>query len=268
MEGSFLKVFLQEMTYNEVASKIEESAIVIIPVGSVEQHGLHLPLGTDLFIALEISRRVAEKTGSVVAPALWAGFSKEHMGFKGTISLERETLIRVMHDVAKSLSYHGFKKIVVLNAHGGNDAPLRSAVLDINLDSDVKVLYIGPDELFSFLPPELRSELEEKMDLHAGVFETSIINLIRPDLVRRERKSRPNVKFEGFPSFALELIKETPSLKASIFLSLLARFDEISDNGVFTLADPLNHWDEHMTENVLEEVSRKIAEIIEKWKHT
>ncbi|MBS7288865.1 MAG: creatininase family protein [Candidatus Freyarchaeota archaeon] len=263
-----MRVFLHEMTHPEVSRKAEEGAVVIIPLGSMEQHGVHLPLGTDFLIALEISRRVAEKTRSIVAPVLWVGFSKEHMAFKGTITLESETLTMVLRDVIRSLASHGFRKIIVVNAHGGNDAPVRSSVLDANLNSDADVLYVGPDELSSFLPQRLKHELEKSMDLHAGVLETSIINLVRPDLVRRSQPSKPKVKIGKHVLDVLDLAKDKPALRASILSSVLARFDELSDNGALTLSDPLSHWDASETEEALEEVAGKLAKIVEKWKLT
>lgn len=263
-----MRVFLHEMTHPEVSRKAEEGAVVIIPLGSMEQHGVHLPLGTDFFIALEISRRVAEKTGSIVAPILWVGLSKEHMAFKGTITLESGTLTMVLRDAIRSLASHGFRKIVVINAHGGNDAPLRLSVLDANLNSYADVLYVGPDEFLSLLPQRLRRELEESMDLHAGILETSIINLLRPDLVGRGQPSKPKVKIGKHVLEALELVKDKPELRASILSSVLARFDELSDNGALTLADPLNHWSASETEEALEEVAGKLAEIVGKWRLT
>ncbi|MEM1659215.1 MAG: creatininase family protein [Candidatus Jordarchaeales archaeon] len=261
-----MSVFLYEMTHVEVEQKVKEGAAVIIPMGSVEQHGVHLPLGTDVFVALEISRRVAEKTGSIIAPALWVGFSKEHMAFKGTLTLESDTLLRVVRDVVKSLASHGFRKIVVINAHGGNDAALRLAVSEVNLSLGVDALYIGPNELTSLLPPELKNQLEESMDLHAGILETSIVNLVRPDLVRRNRPSKPKVSFKRHVAESLKLAEGNPQLKSNIIASALSRFDEISDNGALTLADPLNHWSELETERALEEIASKLAVLLEKWK--
>lgn len=261
-----MSVFLHEMTHVEVERKVKEGAVVIIPMGSVEQHGVHLPLGTDVLVALEISRRVAEKTGSIVAPALWVGFSKEHMAFKGTLTLESETLLRVVRDVVKSLASHGFRKIVVINAHGGNDAALRLAVSELNMSLGVDALYIGPSELTSLLPPELQRQLEESMDLHAGILETSIVNLVRPDLVRRNVPSKPEVGFKRHVAESLKLVKDNPQVKSSIIASALSRFDEVSDNGALTLADPLNHWSKLETERALEEIASKLAALLEKWK--
>ena len=261
-----MTVFLQEMTHAEVSRKAEEGVAVIIPFGSMEQHGLHLPLGTDLLIALEISKRVAEKTGSIVAPVLWVSLSKEHMAFKGTISLESETLMKVMHDVVRSLSLHGFRRIVVINTHGGSDAALRSAALEANTNFDVSVLYIGPSEVSSLLPESIQRELEENMDIHAGVFETSVVNLVRPDLIRRDQPSKPKMNIERHVLEALNLAKGNPTLRASILSSVLAKFNELSDNGSLTLLDPLNHWGKAETEVVLEEIAEKIAEVVRKWR--
>ena len=261
-----MKVLLQEMTYPEVARKVKEGAPVIIPMGSTEQHARHLPLGTDFFIALELSKLVAEKAGCVVAPILWVGFSKEHMAFKGTITLEVETLVRVLQDAIRSLLSHGFKKIIVLNAHGGNDVILRSVVLDANLSLDVDVLYIGLDELLSLMPERYRDEVASKMDFHAGVLETSLINLIRPELVRVDEAVKPNVSLGESAMRLLEVLKGNPELTARMLASTLTRFDKLSDTGALTLADPSKPWGRQETSEALEEVAVKIKEIIDAWK--
>ena len=117
------KVWLQEMTWKEVKDRIREVDIVIIPIGSTEQHGLALPLGTDSYAAIGLAEEVATKTGVVIAPPIWFGDSAHHMAFPGTITLRPETIIKVIEDVSESLFRHGFKKIIIINGHRGANLP-------------------------------------------------------------------------------------------------------------------------------------------------
>jgi len=112
--------FLFKLTWPEVKEYLKEKDIVLFPTGSTEQHGKHLAEDNDAFTALEISKRVAEKTGVLVTPVMPFGYSPHHMGFPGSITLSFETLVAVYKEVCKSLMKHGFKKIVIMNAHGGN----------------------------------------------------------------------------------------------------------------------------------------------------
>ncbi|RKX99981.1 creatininase family protein, partial [Candidatus Poribacteria bacterium] len=105
-------------TWEEVKEANVE--IAILPIGSIEQHGRHLPLGTDWLIADRLARELGERLNAYVLPALPYGNSQEHMGFPGTIPLRPQTLALVIEDIILSLRHHGIKKVVVLSTHGGN----------------------------------------------------------------------------------------------------------------------------------------------------
>src|SRR5918999_1234050 len=102
----------------------ERSDIVLIPIGSCEQHGAHLPLGTDTITALEVARRAAVKAQVPYAPPFWAGYSPQHMretaSGVGTITLRASTLNEALYDIARSLIHHGWNKLVFVNGHGSN----------------------------------------------------------------------------------------------------------------------------------------------------
>lgn len=114
------EVLLHKLTWPEVKEYLRSNDIILLPTGSTEQHGKHLALDNDAFTALEISKKVAERTGVLVAPAVPFGYSPHHMGFPGTITIPFETLVNLYKEICKSLLRHGFKKIVIMNAHGGN----------------------------------------------------------------------------------------------------------------------------------------------------
>src|SRR5579872_3500467 len=112
------------MTWSEVATRIEQGSIVIVPTGSTEQHAI-LPLKTDILAATEIAKRAAQKATAagahvVIAPPIPFGYSPEWMEWPGTISLRLETLRNLLMDIVNSLIHHGFKKLLLFNGHGSN----------------------------------------------------------------------------------------------------------------------------------------------------
>ena len=124
-------VLLSEMSWPDVRRAIEEERMVILPVGSTEQHGPQLPLDTDIVNSFEISKSAAERTGNLVAPPLYYGITPHWMGFPGTMSIEYDTWIKFVTQIGQSLARHGFKKLVILNGHGGNSAAIQLAAQNI-----------------------------------------------------------------------------------------------------------------------------------------
>lgn len=117
------KIYWQEMRRGEIGEAAEAGGVVIIPIGAMEQHGPHLPVNTDTSTVLEIARRAAERVTEfpvIIAPPIWTGYSPEQMDFPGTISLSAETFMSLVVEVGTSIAHSGFKKIFLLNGHGGN----------------------------------------------------------------------------------------------------------------------------------------------------
>ncbi len=156
--------------------------MVIFPVGSIEQHGLHLPMGTDFLNGLERAKLIAQKTDVLVAPVLMPGLSPYHMGFPGTMTLPAETIQQVYFQAAQSLIRHGFKRFMLLNAHGGNRATTGFIVDRINQETEgIAVEFGAASAPFRQSSNQPRSEI---FDRHAGVGETSDSLYLTPDLVR------------------------------------------------------------------------------------
>lgn len=147
--------------------------LVLVPVGSVEQHGPHLPLDTDTEIAVAVAEAVAATVGgeALVAPALSYGSSGEHQAFAGTSSIGTETLGLVVIELVRSMSTWA-GRIVFVNAHGGNLAALSKAVFQM----------IAEEHDVAWVPCAT-----ESVDLHAGLTETSLMLHLRPSAVRLER---------------------------------------------------------------------------------
>src|SRR3972149_1508011 len=117
------------MTWPEVRAELDAGRdTVVVPFGAVEQHGPHLPLGTDAMFGEEIGRAVAERLNAFLAPTVRVGCSRHPLAFAGTMTLEDETFHLVTRDMVKALASHGFRRIVLLPTHGGNFRPLGDAV--------------------------------------------------------------------------------------------------------------------------------------------
>jgi len=156
--------------------------LCVFPVGTFEQHSRHLPLLADDIEAQYFGEFLARELGAALLPVLNYGTSLEQTGFRGTVSLRPETLMQIVRDVADEVERQGFETMILLNSHGGNYS-LGPVVRDINRrDRSLKILLV---DWFAFAD---RSFLDAaKMgrgDLHAGEFETSLIMVLRPELVR------------------------------------------------------------------------------------
>ena len=168
-----------KLTADEICALDPELAI--IPVGSIEQHGPHLPVMTDWAIATELGRRVAERMGAFLIPTLPISTCREHMGKKGTVWMAPTTFYQMMHDIIVSLKEQGFKRVGIIIAHGGVfiAGPL---VRDLNakFNPDLQVAFVTPDSI------DYESITETK-GLHADESETSQILAIAPETVHMDR---------------------------------------------------------------------------------
>ncbi len=165
-------------TFHEIEQAAAEYAI--LPVGAIEQHSYHLPVGTDFLCAQALSQRVAEALGSCyLLPALPISCSREHSDFVGTVYIRPATLAALIEDVVKALERQGIKKVILLVGHGGNWV-IKPTVREINLArTGVKVILIPP-EFITIGPTAM-------VDLHAGQTETSLIMHLHPEHVKSEK---------------------------------------------------------------------------------
>jgi creatinine amidohydrolase len=176
----------EELTSAEIGALDHERTVVILPLGSVEQHGNHLPLGTDMMLAEAVSLAAAEASqGTVVMPPPWYGFSAHHMRFPGSITLRAETLLALVEDVVASLVQHRFRRILIVNGHGGNNG-----LIDV-LASTLGNKHYGKARIAALTYFTLAREAIGKLRKskpggmgHACEFETSMVQHIRPALVK------------------------------------------------------------------------------------
>lgn len=116
---------LERMTWPQAKAAFKRTSFVIVPTGSNEQHGPHLPLGTDFLVARELARRIGERANVIVTPTLAIGFAQYHAVFPGTLSISEDTLAKVYIDVCRNLLRYGATHILFMNGHGGNKVALR-----------------------------------------------------------------------------------------------------------------------------------------------
>jgi creatinine amidohydrolase len=182
----------EKLTWPEINEAIQQNQVCIIPCGAVEQHGDHLPLDVDLVCPGGIARGVGEaKPDSVlVLPTIQYGYTGHVMDFPGTINTHYETFIRQVLDVTKSLAYHGFRKIILLNGHGSNMPNLDLAARRTNLETDAECCLIAWWNLLSvnpeFLPGWRESQFPGGIS-HACELETSLYLYLDEDNVRKDR---------------------------------------------------------------------------------
>ncbi len=177
------KVELERMTWKQVKEAIEESnGIVIIPVGAVEAHGAYLPMNVDTLYTVEVVRRAAAEVGVVVAPTVVWSNTEQQMHFPGTITVRNQTMIELIKDIGRSLVRHGFNKLVVVNGHGGNIAPLDIACEELKHETRVFICNIAVWLLASLPKPAGAPPI----DAHGGSQEASTTLAISPEDVDKD----------------------------------------------------------------------------------
>ena len=188
-----VKIQISEMSWVDIQKALDRgSSTVVFAVGSNEQHGPHLPTSTDSLIGEVLAKKVAEKLGNTLqAPSINVGCSEPHMAFPGTISLKPETLKNLIRDYCISLAKHGFKNIIILPSHGGNFDVVQEVVNELNqsLEEVNVVAYTNLKGLLRFLAEfSLKHGISaNESGAHAGESETSMVLVIRKDLVDMER---------------------------------------------------------------------------------
>lgn len=220
-------VRMHELTSPEVGKLAADGAVAVVPLGAMEQHGPQLPLQTDYYLANEVAERAAieasEKGARVlVTPPVWAGFSPHHMQFPGTISLRADTLLSVVSDVCDSLWQHGFRRILVLNGHGGNANLLGAAAQTLRFERGVRV---GVASYWSFALEELAEWRQSEVGgiNHACEMELSLMLDIRPELCHQDA-ARDSGRRITAPYFGADLLVGGP-------VSTAWDFAELSDDG-------------------------------------
>lgn len=184
----------------------KDKSIVLLPIAATEQHGKHLPVGTDSMILEALLEKFAKEkempVGNVIiAPQVWVGKSNEHMSFPGTLTFKAMTLYSMIEELTDSIVAHGFKKIMLTNAHGGNTDLLNLISRDLRIKHKIEVYVF--DWWFTSFWQELLSEKKDSQSpygvFHACELETSLMMAIAPETVNEDAivDETPDAMFEG-----------------------------------------------------------------------
>lgn len=190
-ENAKYRIF--DMTWVEVKEWLQKTDVVLVPIGSVEQHGPALPMGIDSYAGYYVCMEAAKKAEVPVAPLMPYGYSCFHMrpNEPGTITLRDETLFNVLYDIGRSLIYHGFSKIVYSTGHTSNAPTVDRVIRALRYETGALAIgYAADTEVFAELCEDLIEGKDQLPGWHAGEIETSGAMLICPDLVRTGRMKK------------------------------------------------------------------------------
>lgn len=221
------------LTRPEFDALDRDRTVVVLPLGSVEQHGLHLGLGTDSLLSAAVAIGAVERAGGdppgVVLPPPWYGYSPHHMAFAGTVTLRVETFLAVIQDIADSVLAHGFRRLLLLNGHGGNVAIMDVALSEIGRRWHGRARIAGATyfQLVGHRQGEFRESASGGTG-HACEFETSLMLHLMPEAAHPDRAET------CYPQTG------SPYRQTDLFGANLARgysdFRDLSPTG--TLGDP------------------------------
>jgi creatinine amidohydrolase len=185
------KRFFPYLTWTDIqAMPDRENVVLIQPAGAIEQHGPHLPLIVDAAIGVAVIgkalSKLSDRIPAYALPPLYYGKSNEHWHFPGTITLSAQTLLATLIEVAESLYRAGFRKLVLMNSHGGQPQVMEIAARDLHVKYEDFLVF----PLFTWRVPNITGELltakEKQLGIHAGDAETSVMLSILPEQVKME----------------------------------------------------------------------------------
>lgn len=173
--------------WNELTSEgiaLMQGALVVVPIGSIEQHGPHLPVGTDIYLATRVAETACElaNADSLLASVFQMGFSPHHKNHPGTISASAQTLFSLIKDIVKSFHEQGFRKVLFVNGHGGNWGPLKTIQTELAARGYWFGLFSYWDSVVDALPTILQGEF--KRVGHACEFETALLLYVNGEAVQ------------------------------------------------------------------------------------
>jgi creatinine amidohydrolase len=246
-------LILENMTWQELQKVKDKVELIIIPVGSTEQHGPNTTFSTDTIRAKKIGEMIGDVFGDkvLIAPTLPIGLSYHHMKFPGTITFSLETYLKILRDICWSFKQHGFKKILFLSGHGGNKRPIQEYASEAKKEFDMDIYMSG---IGGSLVTDLSNEHGfSKFKGHACEVETSQTMYLAPEHVRYD--SLEKAKFKDDTKY---LIKKYAH-GGSIFWD----YREVTENGALGDATKASiEFGKEMNEIVINKITEFIEKII------
>jgi creatinine amidohydrolase len=247
----------EEFTWPEVKEAVAQNRVAVLPVGTIEQHGPHLPLITDVLTATEMSRRAVAQIPSeaVLLPPVFYAFNEHHLDFPGTISVRGETFVQYVTDIGRSLAHHGFRKILLVNGHGSNVPYLDIVARNVTIETQAIAAMIP---WWNLIPKDLFKELRESEFpggmAHGCELETSVLLYLRGDLVQMGKAER-DMPVQRSEYFYWDLQSPSPVF----FQEFFSRYSKTG-----TLGDPTKasvEKGERFVEAVVERLVKLIREL-------
>lgn len=238
------------LTAEELRARAAADALVIVPVASLEQHGPHLATGVDIILATGVAAATAARIAEagapvVVTPCVWTGLAEHHMEFGGTVTLDYASLAAVLRGIVRSAARHGFRRVMLLNGHGGNAEAVIQAASEFTIEFGIKV---AAGTYWHMVPEAIAPILERQSGLmHACEAETSMMLALRPDGVRQERLP------EAHGPMSTRVEGQPPGL------ALRRSFKAISETGVIGDARVATA---EKGERLLAAISARVAELL------
>lgn len=184
------EIYMHYLTREEISEKAHNGCAIVVPLAATEQHGPHLPVFTDSLICEHIVsgavRAAAETVNVLMAPVITIGCSQHHLSYGGTISYTSMTYMQMLRDIGESLITDGFKKIIFINAHGGNEPIMIQTVNDLAVKHPVWVACTAYWSVARLAMTELNAAELGMVPGHAGGFETAAVMALKPELVRTD----------------------------------------------------------------------------------
>ena len=228
------KIFIAGMTWEEFRDTVNSETVIVVPVGSTELEGTHLPLGVDTIMADGVAAKLAGEPGVLIGPTLPIGYSKWFNPFPGTISLEHDTLTRVFLEYCTCLINHGVKRIVFLNSHRGNNSCIEAAARTLILEKKVRIGMLSIWKLANDLTAG-SGLIKEGKFTHAGEIMTSVIMALKPEAVVTSKIMPDSVKSPEGSAFDVKNSLGETSFQGSI-QTVYQDIRDVTDTGI--MGDP------------------------------
>lgn len=217
------------MSWAEVAAVIPQQPVILLPIGTVEQHGPHLPVNADNMVAEFVALKAAEQTHSLVAPGINYGNSAVFTGFPGTLHVRQETLANVLRDVCEEFVAHGLRRIIFVNNHGGNDAVCEMVARELKATHGIYIGNIYPWSLGYQLMRDTYENWQAAYGHGAEPETSAMLGMFPEDVVESLRESGKINPFNGWNTEGYSKVKVegTPAPATVYFES-----HELAPNGV------------------------------------
>jgi len=258
---------MEEMAYPDVQEILKKTDVVLIPIGSQEKHGPHIPLATDSIATIETTRRAAWKAKVPYTPMIPVGYSPHHMGTVndgiGTLTFTGETLRRIIYELGRSLIFHGFNKLIYTSQHASNSKVIDEVLRRLRYETGCFVAwYLTPTERKTQVINDI---LEEKIAWHSGEMETAQCMAHDESCVHMERAKKYTAhapKWLG-PEFAKTDGVPTVIFQGSENIWIPMEHHEYAEDA--TIGDPFLGSNEK-GERIFEKASQNLADFVEEVK--